>query len=151
MRVAPAQNITLCCVGLGSCIGFCIYDPVEKVGGMAHLVLPDSTHSAHAIPSAKYVDTGIPIMLEEMAKLGGQLSRLQVKMAGGAKMFNIPGSNGTLDVGARNIDMANNVLAKHGIKRVASDLGGNRGRTMTMLLETGKVFVRTVGQENVEL
>ena len=151
MKVTNDPAMSLCCVGLGSCIGFCAYDPVAKIGGMAHMVLPQQASQNEGIPSAKYVNTGIPFILEEMMKKGAIQSRLVVKMAGGAQMFNIPGANTALDVGTRNIEMANHVLAKIGVRYIRSDLGGNKGRTMYLIIENGKVFVRTVGQTNIEL
>ena len=151
MKVSQDPSIQLCCVGLGSCIGFCAYDPVAMVGGMAHLVLPQPANQNTSFPSAKYVSTGIPLMIEEMIKLGAQQTRLVIKMAGGAQMFTIPGSNMSLDVGSRNIETAHAILSKIGVRYLRSDVGGNKGRTMYLMIETGKVFVRTVGQSNIEL
>jgi chemotaxis protein CheD len=151
MKVTNDPSVSLCCVGLGSCIGFCVYDPIARIGGMAHMVLPQQAHKNGGIPTAKYVNTGIPLVLEEMQKAGAMQSRLIVKMAGGAQMFSIPGANMALDVGTRNIEMAHQLLANMGIRQMRSDLGGSKGRTMYLIVETGKVFVRTVGQNNIEL
>jgi len=152
MKVTGDPMVQLCCIGLGSCIGFSAYDPVSRVGGMAHLVLPNPAPGQNGvIPSAKYVTTGVPLILEEMLKHGAQLSRLVIKMAGGAQMFNIPGSNMSLDIGTRNIEMVRSVLSKVGVRYVRSDIGGNKGRTMYLMIDTGKVLVRTVGQPAIEL
>lgn len=150
VRVSKQKPVTFCCVGLGSCIGFCAYDPIAKVGGMAHMVLPESGQNPGISPG-KFVNTGIPKLFSELEKIGASRSRLQVKLCGGARMFSIPGINNPMDVGARNIDMANKVLAQEGVKSYRSDLGGNQGRTMSLFMDTGKVTVRTVGQGNVEL
>lgn len=151
IKVSKQRSVTMSCIGLGSCIGFCAYDPVSKVGGMAHMVLPENSRGNGGPGSAKYVNTGIPLMFTELEKLGAARSRLKVTLSGGARMFNIPGLNSTLDVGARNIDMASKVLTSEGINSYASDVGGHQGRTMSLLMETGQVFVRTVGQGNIEL
>jgi len=151
IKVSKQQPITMSCIGLGSCIGFCAYDPVANVGGMAHMVLPENSRSNGGPGYAKYVNTGIPLMFTELEKLGASKSRLKVTLSGGARMFNIPGLSSTLDVGARNVDMALKVLASEGIRSYASDIGGHQGRTMSLFMDTGQVFVRTVGQGNIEL
>lgn len=149
VRVSKQRPVTFCCVGLGSCIGFCAYDPVARVGGMAHMVLPESQNVS--LSPGKYVNTGIPLLFAELEKIGASRSHLQVKLCGGARMFSIPGMNSPMDVGARNIAMAASVLEQQGVKSYRSDLGGSQGRTMSLFMDTGMVTVRTVGRGNVEL
>ena len=151
IKVSQQRSVTMSCIGLGSCIGFCAYDPLAKVGGMAHMVLPESCKPNGGPGSAKYVNTGIPLMFTELEKMGAARIRMKITLSGGARMFNIPGLSSTLDVGSRNIDMALKVLASEGIRSYLSDVGGNQGRTMSLLMDTGQVFVRTVGQGNKEL
>ncbi len=151
IRISKESPVTLSCVGLGSCIGLCAYDPVAKVGGMAHMVLPEHSGQNPNMSPGKFVNSGIPKLFSELEKNGASRSRLQVKLCGGARMFSIPGVNNPMDVGARNIAMANKVLTQEGIRSVKSDLGGNQGRTMSLFMDTGKVTVRTVGQGNIEL
>jgi chemotaxis protein CheD len=68
-----------------------VYDPVARIGGMAHLVLPDNTSNPSPLSAGKFVNSGIPLIIEEMLSQGALKSRMVSKMAGGAKMFNIPG------------------------------------------------------------
>ena len=83
----PAKLMT---VGLGSCIGVCIYDWQLKIGGMAHIMLPSSNESSGG-KETKYADTCIGLMLADLYKLGAQTNRLRAKMAGGAQMFTFAG------------------------------------------------------------
>ena len=80
---APASLISY---GLGSCIGISLYDPQAKVGGLLHIMLPDSTQARPTDNPAKFADTGLPLMLQKVLELGASRSRLVAKMAGGAQM-----------------------------------------------------------------
>ncbi len=148
--VRKNDSAALTCVGLGSCIALCAYDPVAKVGGMAHMVLP-SNESGTKIGSAKYVDTGIPMLLEEMKKQGALISRTVIKIAGGAQMLSVPGLNGRLNVADRNIAATKTALAQAGVSAAGAELGGSSGRTVQLFLESGRVTVRATGKETCEL
>ena len=95
---APA---TLISYGLGSCIGLSLYDPKEKVGGLLHYMLPDSKQARPSDTPAKFIDTGFPLMLADVLKLGGVKSRLVAKIAGGAQMFAFSNSTSVMRVGER--------------------------------------------------
>lgn len=151
MRVSKIQSAVLACLGLGSCIALCAYDPVAKVGGIAHMVLPTSGDGDNKKISAHYVDTGVPLLIREMGKQGAAKSRLIVKVIGGARMFSIPGSCGNLDIGERNITELKSVLAKEGISVVASDIRGNHGRTLHLFMDSGTLMVKKAGGEFNEL
>ena len=96
---APATIISY---GLGSCIGISIYDPQTKIGGLLHIMLPDSTQSRPSENPAKFADTGIPLMLADILQLGASRSRLVAKLAGGAQMFAFANATDIMRVGARN-------------------------------------------------
>ena len=151
MRVMKGQPAVLTCIGLGSCIALCAYDPVARVGGVAHMVLPISGSEDKKQISPKYVDTGVPLLFQEMRRQGAIKLRLVVKAAGGAQMLSIPGSNGRLNVGERNIAELKLSLAREGASASAIDVGGTRGRTLKLFLDTGKVIVRTVEGRSIEL
>lgn len=133
----PAVIVTL---GLGSCVGVCMRDPVAKVGGMAHVMLPDSGGRDVQLPG-KYADTAIAVLIEKLSALGASKSRLEAKIAGGASMFETSGMN----VGARNVEAVKYWLKYHGVPLKAEDVGGNRARSIEYNIETGKLLVRKVG------
>ena len=96
---APDVLIT---VGLGSCIGLTLYDPVNKIGGMVHYMLPDSHITANNGNIAKFADTGIPELLKRITLAGANRSRLIAKIAGGAKMFGVNQMSNIGSIGERN-------------------------------------------------
>jgi chemotaxis protein CheD len=140
--VTASPDAVLSCIGLGSCIAVCAYDRLAKVGGMAHVVLPQY----NGLPGsnyAKFADTAVPLLLEEMNKKGGVKSRLIVKIAGGAQMTVAPGLRDTFKTGERNLAQIMLVLQRKQIALAAADTGGNLGRTVRLYVDTGKVTVKT--------
>ncbi len=150
LTVTNNPSAVLVCLGLGSCIAVSVYDPHAKVGGMAHIVL-SSGSGLNGNSPAKYADTGIPLLLEDMRKKGAITSRMVVKIVGGAKMSTAPGLDSIFDIGEKNLLMTKTVLAEQSIRIVASDTGGHRGRTVRMSIDTGKVIVSSLGGETKEL
>jgi chemotaxis protein CheD len=148
MHVLRKSSTVLCCVGLGSCVCVCSYDPVAKVAGMAHIVLPTSKGRE---PSPKYADTAIPMLLHEMCKQGATTHRLIIKIAGGAQMYATKSITSTFNIGAENVEMVKNVFAIQGITIVASETGGSSGRTVRMDSDTGKITVTTAGSNPKDL
>ena len=142
---APA---TLISYGLGSCIGISIYDPQTKIGGLLHIMLPDSKQSRATDNPAKFADTGIPLMLDEVLKMGASRSRLVAKMAGGAQMFAFANATDVMRVGSRNVAASKEILQKLGIRLVGEDTGANYGRTVQIDLTNGVYTVKTIDKGN---
>ena len=113
---------TLISYGLGSCIGVSLYDPQAKVGGLLHIMLPDSTQSRASENPAKFADTGVPLMLKDVLALGASKSRLVAKMAGGAQMFAFAKATDIMRVGARNAEAVKEQLKSLGTMDVPSRL-----------------------------
>ena len=144
----PASLISY---GLGSCIGIAIYDPITKIGGLAHIMLPDSKQARSTENLAKFADTCLPIMLEAMIKLGAMKSRMTAKIAGGAQMFAFTNSTDIMRVGERNAEAVRAVLKKLDIRLIADDTGGNYGRTVELKLDTGVFKIKTIDKGEKEL
>ncbi|MGI6226648.1 MAG: chemotaxis protein CheD [Peptococcales bacterium] len=140
---APQKLIT---TGLGSCVGICLYDPQSKVGGLAHIMLPDSKQVKSNQNMAKYADSGILETLNKMVAMGVDKKRVLAKIAGGAQMFNFQGTSSIMRIGERNVEAVKKELAFNGIKIVAEDTGGNFGRTITFDLENGRLHIRTINK-----
>lgn len=130
--------------GLGSCIGICLYDPVTRVGGMAHIMLPDSTQARGDINQAKFADTAIPLLINTMQAQGAVKSRIVAKIAGGAQMFNFANGNEIMRVGERNSNSVVTILKQEGIPVLVQDVGGNHGRTIEFDPCDGKLYIRTL-------
>lgn len=133
-------------LGLGSCVGIAVYDPVSKVSGLLHLMLPDSTQIRNNSNRAKFADTGLEDLLHEMVLLGANKDRLVAKIAGGAQMFSTSGMSDALRVGERNVEAAKKQLEMRKIKLLAEDTGLNYGRTVEFYSETGDYVIKAVGK-----
>ena len=141
---APVKLITL---GLGSCIGLVVYDSFAKVAGMAHIMLPDSRGLHGSEKVGKFADTAVPAIIEEMFKKGATRPRIKAKIAGGAQMFSLPGASAEfLTVGAKNVSETKKRLARMGIALIASDTGGNKGRTIEFSTSNWMLKVKTLGK-----
>ncbi|EOS21797.1 chemotaxis protein CheD [Lachnospiraceae bacterium 3-1] len=140
---APDMITTL---GLGSCIGIAVYDPVTKVGGLAHIMLPDSTQMRNNSNIAKFADTGIEELIKRVTAAGANKRRLVAKIAGGAKMFQVSGLSTVGNVGERNAQASRAKLKQLGIPLLAEDTGLNYGRTVELYPETGEFRIKAVGK-----
>ncbi|MCR5665769.1 MAG: chemotaxis protein CheD [Eubacterium sp.] len=145
LAVAKSPDI-LTTLGLGSCIGIALYDPVKKVGGLVHILLPDSTQIKNNANKAKFADTGIDLLLDKLAKEGIGKNRLVAKIAGGAKMFEMSGSSAIGNVGERNVEAVKAKLKSLGIRIKAEDCGLNYGRTVELHCDTGDYYIKAVGK-----
>lgn len=150
LKVSGDPASVLTCLGLGSCVCVACYDPISKVGGMAHVVLPASEGRVSE-PTPKYADMAVPMLLEEIKKAGGIRSRLVVKLAGGAELSRAPGLDNAFEIGAKNQVAVKEALSKEGVKVAVEELGGNKGRTVRMYVDTGRITVTTAGRESKEL
>lgn len=137
--------------GLGSCIGLTAYDSDKKIAGLLHIMLPNINSSNNIASKAKFADTGIPLLIDEMKKFGTKADKLVIKIAGGAKMFKVNPASSIFDIGERNIEAVKKTLATLGYKVYSEDIGLNYGRTMEFFVSTGQVTVRTFGQGQKEL
>ena len=132
-------------LGLGSCVGICLYDKITKVSGMVHIMLPSSLQIKNNGNLAKFADTGIVKLLEDMQKLGANKSRIVCKIAGGAQMFNFNDSSDIMRIGSRNVTATKEILQSMNIPIIAEDTGGNYGRTIELYSETGMLLIKTIG------
>ena len=112
-----------------------------------HYMLPDSTKLRNNTNIAKFGDTGIRELYNQMVKAGANPKRMVAKIAGGAKMFEVSGLSGVGNVGERNAEQAKLVLKELGIRLVAEDTGLNYGRTVELHCETGDYYIKAVGKD----
>ena len=146
MMISDQAGDEIVTFALGSCIGLTVYDPVTRVGGMVHVMLPSSTIDAAKAQEkpCMFVDTGIPRLFLDSYKLGACKGRLEVIAAGGACSGGFEGDD-YFQIGKRNITMLRKLLWKNGIVLAASDLAGMEARTMTLHIGTGAVTIRSNG------
>ena len=155
MALSQKPGDLLIAYGLGSCVAVCLYDPALHLAGMIHSLLPSALHASGGGQEgvAKFVDRGVPLLLEAMLKAGANRGRLVVKLAGGAQMLNAISFNsaGTLNIGERNAQAAQEALRALGLRIHAQDTGGAAGRTVRMNVLDGRVTVKTLGEGEVPL
>ncbi|WP_368654838.1 chemotaxis protein CheD [Ornithinibacillus sp. 4-3] len=144
LNIVKSPN-TIRTSGLGSCVGAVIYDLQQQIAGLAHVMLPDSTQTKQTpINLHKYADTAIPELVELLLKNGARKFALKAKIAGGAQMFSFGSNSEVMRVGPRNAEAVQKAIKAYQIPIVASDIGGNSGRTIEFSPDTGKLKIKTV-------
>ncbi len=144
MRVCDDVNEVLVTYSLGSCVGLGLYDPVLRLGGLIHCMLPSSKadpEKAATLP-AMFVDTGVSALLQRMFDRGAQRRRLVAKVAGCAKLLD---EKGFFRIGERNYTMVRKMLWTNGILIAAEDIGGARARSMYLHIATGETTISSNG------
>lgn len=149
-KASNDPDTTLVTYALGSCLAVTMFDPQSKVGAMLHFMLPDSMQDldAEIVNQWRYADTGVPLMLEQVIRLGANKRRLQVKVAGGAAVL---GDQSYFNIGRRNYAALKKLLWKSGILIQAEDVGGSVSRTVRLELSSGRFLVRESGGQEREL
>lgn len=145
MRQTKARNAVISTLGLGSCLGITCYEPVSKIGGLLHAMLPDSRkhHSTESNP-AMYLDLGVPALIESLVHLGADLRQLEFKVFGGAQILE---SNEYFSIGRQNVQMMEQLITRYRLKVKVWDVGGQCNRSIELYLDTGRVLVRMPGRK----
>ena len=132
-------------IGLGSCVAIALYDRATRTGGLAHILLPNQAMSRETANPAKFPETIVPLMLEEMRALGaGPAARISAKIVGGASMFGQLVAGSGVNVGERNVAATREVLAAAGVPIVGEDTGLDYGRSVYFHLADGRLEVRSL-------
>ena len=144
MKVTNDPEVVLITYSLGSCIGVTVYDPLARVGGLLHFMLPDSAidkEKAKKTPGM-FADSGIPLLFREAYRLGAEKGRLQVKLAGGAQILD---DSGFFNIGKRNYMALRKIFWMNNVLITSEEVGGDVNRTLSLELATGRVYVKTSG------
>lgn len=149
MALSTRDNEILITFSLGSCIGLTLYDPVARVGGLVHCMLPLSSRDREkaARRPCMFTDTGVAKLLQAVFDLGGERKRLVAKVAGAA---NLHESMTSFEIGSRNHTVLRKVLWKNSVLIASEEVGGSVARTLSLDMETGKSHVRS-NMEVIEL
>ncbi len=143
-KVASNPSDTVVTYALGSCVGLALYDPTTRVGGLLHVMLPDSRYrsASREFNPYMYADTGFYAILQEVQAAGARRERLVAKLAGGANML---GKTALFDIGGRNAEALQGLCRLERVPVLGTSLGGTVGRSMELRLEDGSVRVRLLG------
>ena len=150
LQVAKAPK-TIVTYALGSCVGICLYDSSSKVGGLAHIMLPNSLTGTQPINKMKYADSAIPELIRQMEQKGAIRRNLVAKIAGGAQMFEGNSNSRIAQIGKSNTQAVKEVLQSQNIYLKSEDTGANYGRSVFMNLENGSVTIKSVGNKIKEI
>ena len=144
MVASNDANAELVTYSLGSCLGVTVYDPLKKVGGLLHLMLPESRIAPEKAKTAPFmfVDTGVPQLFKTFYSLGGDRTRAVIMVAGGAQFLD---EQRTFNIGERNVRAFEEIIARNGLVIQARDLGGFNSRTLRFALASGKVTIHSPG------
>ncbi|MGC9053532.1 MAG: chemotaxis protein CheD [Candidatus Hydrogenedens sp.] len=146
MKVSSNPEDVLVTYSLGSCVGVVLYDPLQKIGGLIHCMLPLSKVDPERAREAPYmfVDTGLPLMMQTLINMGADKKRMIAKVAGGAVLLD---DNGMFRIGERNHIVVRKLLWKNNILISSEDIGGTLARTMYLYINDGKTTIKSAGKE----
>lgn len=150
MKVSNNPNTALITYSLGSCLGIVIYDPVVKVGGLLHIMLPEANDEKNSkeFNPYKYVDSGVPLLFKEAYKYGADKRRLVVSVAGGAQILD---DSGYFNIGKRNLIMLRKLFWKNGVMINKEHVEGNISRTVRLNMNDGEVLLKLGGGKEILL
>jgi len=140
MKLSTDPTSMIVTYSLGSCLGVTIYDPMAKVAGMLHAMLPDAKNERNnnSFNPYKYIDSGIPVLFKEAYKLGAQKNRIRVTVSGGAQILD---DAGYFNIGKRNIASLRKLFWKNSVMIDNEHVGGSVARTVRLKINTGEVTV----------
>ena len=144
LAVSGNPEAVLSALGLGSCVAVCAYDPVARLGGLIHVVLPSSVIGRPHDGPAKFADLGVPRLVAAMQKAGAACSRLRTGILGGANVLSTLDHGGVSHIGARNVEAVRQALAEARLTPLAEDMGGKASRTVRLHISDGDIVVKTV-------
>ena len=145
MKVSNDLDSVIITYSLGSCIGITVYDPVVRVGGILHFMLPESSLDSGKDQTRPYMfaDTGVPALFKAAYKLGAKKQRMKVIVVGGAQILD---QKGFFNIGKRNYMAAKKVLWKNNVMIDYQDVGGNVNRTIKLAVKNGDAWIKTSGK-----
>ncbi|MEW4453839.1 chemotaxis protein CheD [Bremerella sp. JC817] len=129
---------------LGSCVAACLFDPIAKIGGMNHFMLPQAKRES---TSAAYGIHAMELLINKIMSLGGDRRRFKAKVFGGGNVLDLRAEG--FQVGTRNVAFVHQFLADEGIELVAERVGGNQGVKICFYTDTGKVLLKPVANRQM--
>lgn len=143
ISIDPAEILSA--PNLGSCLGVAVYDPIKKIGGMVHCLLPSSSSDLQKakLNPCMYVDTGVARLLEQALKNGAEKRNLTIAVAGGSAISDI---NNVFEIGKKNFTVLRKLLWKNNLLLEAEDVGGDHSRTISLHIESGEMWLKAKGE-----
>jgi chemotaxis protein CheD len=142
MRVSADPEEEIICYGLGSCVGVALFDRGTGIGGLAHVVLPDSSDRPVTKPG-RFANTAVPDMLRQMKELGANLNRTTARLVGGAQLAGVASGRPAFSIGPENVEATKAALIRAGVRIQAADTGGGDGRTVHFRIASGELQIHS--------
>jgi chemotaxis protein CheD len=143
-EMAVAGNSTLLKTTLGSCVAIVLHDSRRRIGGLAHIMLPERLREDQTV--GKYAETAIPHLLSQLLAGGCSHKNLRAMLTGGANMFRYSGDKKITTIGERNVEAAKRILGDLEIPITYEDTGGEQGRTVLFDSHSGEIQIRTLNR-----
>ncbi len=128
---------------LGSCVSVCLWDPAAGIGGINHYMLP--LWNGDGLASPRYGNIAIEKLIAKMLDIGAERSRLRAKVFGGGDVLKV--TSAFMNIGARNVVLAQDVLREEKIPIISADTGGQNGRKLLFNTRTGVVLVKLLKKQ----
>lgn len=143
--VSADPDAALVTYALGSCVAVIAHDPVRRIGGLLHFMLPSSSISPQRAEHepAVFADTGVPLLFEKLYQLGTTKRDLVVRLCGGANLTDASGTQ----IAQRNVMTVRKMFWKVGVLTAAEDVGGMLSRTVRLHVGDGRTIITSNGQE----
>ncbi|HKJ67049.1 MAG TPA: chemotaxis protein CheD [bacterium] len=150
MAVSPHPDDVLITYALGSCLGIVLYDPVVRVGGLAHIMLPDSSleNGSVTFNRLKYIDTGVPLLFKEMYRYKAQKYRIRNAIIGGARFME---QDSYFNIGERNIAALRKLFWRNNVLIDKKHIGDRINRTIRLEVSTGNIYVKESTENTILL
>ena len=150
MQVSNNPEAVLATYSLGSCIGIAIYDPVAKVGGLLHYMLPESSLDSVKAKKNPYMfgDSGIPLLFKSSYQLGAKKNRIKVMALGGAQILD---QNGLFNIGKRNHTIVRKMFWKNNVMVDYEAVGGTVNRTIKLSVDSGEAWLKVSGESATQI
>lgn len=150
LAVTDKKEVEVVTHSLGSCIGVIIFDPVASVGGLLHLMLPESSLNPDRAKRqpAVFADTGLPMLFRSAYQLGAKKGRMKVVVVGGSQVMD---EAGHFNIGKRNYAAVRKIFWRNNVLVDKEDVGGRVNRTIGLVMRDGRVWVKTNGAEVKDL
>jgi chemotaxis protein CheD len=143
-----APGDVLITYGLGSCVAIILYDPVKRIGGMAHIMLPSRSLARREDVPGKTPQSAVPTLIEQLTARGANARRITGRLVGGASLFAALSPPGSIQMGERNVVASREALNQHGIPLVGELVGGETGRSVWFRIQDGSVIVRSAANQS---
>ncbi len=130
---------------LGSCVGVCIWDPVNAIGGATHYLLPNWDGTGAASP--RYGNVAVSVLVQKLLEAGANRGQLRAKVFGGGCLFDSLrelSPNKKQHLGSRNVEVALEMLTKAQIPVVSTVVGVDRGQRIVFRTDTGDAEIRVL-------